>query len=85
MKKIIKASLESELSNNDGWNTDIDSIYELNSILDEAYNLKYEIENCVRGAYTKCHTLSELGEYVTELGERLSYIGDCISEDSEEY
>lgn len=71
---------------NDGWNTDkLDS---LTSVLNDIYNLQYEIENCVRGAYTGAHTYEELGRYIQELGNQLiqegSYIEEEVEEDEEE-
>ncbi len=71
---------------NNGWNTD--KLDNLISVLDGINRLYYEVENCVRGAYTGAHTYAELGQYVQELGNQLiqegSYIKEEVEEDEEE-
>ena len=54
----------------DGWEKSYMS--DIPEILDELQNISYEIENCVRGAYSHCNTYSELGDKLNYLGERLS-------------
>lgn len=66
----------------DGW--DESKLYDLSEILDEIYNLQYEVQNTVRGAYTNAHTYEELGYYVHNLGSNLMDIGDEIMEMEEE-
>ena len=66
----------------DGW--DESKLYDLSEILDEIYNLQYEVKNTVRGAYTNAHTYEELGYYVHNLGSNLMAIGDEIMEMEEE-
>lgn len=66
----------------DGW--DESKLYDLSEILDEIYNLQYEVQNTVRGAYTNAHTYEELGYYVHNLGSILMDIGDEIMEMEEE-
>lgn len=66
----------------DGW--DESKLYDLSEILDEIYNLQYEVKNTIRGAYTNAHTYEELGYYVHNLGSNLMDIGDEIIEMEEE-
>ena len=66
----------------DGW--DESKLYDLSEILDEIYNLQYEVQNTIRGAYTNAHTYEELGYYVHNLGSNLMDIGDEIMEMEEE-
>ena len=66
----------------DGW--DESKLYDLSEILDEIYNLQYEVKNTIRGAYTDAHTYEELGYYVHNLGSNLMNIGDEIMEMEEE-
>lgn len=66
----------------DGW--DESKLYDLSEILDEIYNLQYEVQNTVRGAYTNAHTYEELGYYVHNLGSNLMDVGDEIMEMEEE-
>lgn len=66
----------------DGW--DESKLYDLSEILDEIYNLQYEVQNTVRGAYTNARTYEELGYYVHNLGSNLMDIGDEIMEMEEE-
>lgn len=60
----------------DGWSEDIK--YQLEDVLERAYNLQYEVNNCVRGAYTGCNTSEELSEYVKDLGEDFTLIGEDL-------
>lgn len=62
----------------DGWNDDDDDLYELMEVLEEIYNLQYELKHCVRGAYTNCETYAEIGEHIQRLGERLIEQGEYI-------
>ena len=41
-----------------GWDYSIKE--ELEGILSDIYDLKYEIENCRKGVYTKCETIMNL-------------------------
>lgn len=79
--KVIDESKELNESS-DGW--DESKLYDLSEILDEIYNLQYEVQNTVRGAYTNAYTYEELGYYVHNLGSNLMDIGDEIMEMEEE-
>lgn len=52
-----------------GWDYSIKE--ELEGILSDIYDLKYEIENCRKGVYTKCETNNELADYIINLAESL--------------
>lgn len=52
-----------------GWDYSIKE--ELEGILYDIYDLKYEIENCIKGAYTKCETNNELADYIINLAKSL--------------
>ena len=80
---LYKQQLSRKLNeSSDGW--DESKLYDLSEILDEIYNLQYEVQNTVRGAYTNAHTYEELGYYVHNLGSNLMDIGDEIMEMEEE-
>lgn len=70
----------------DGWDSDNEIIQQLiDDTLTKIYELKYELENCVRGSYTECKTYSELAEYIRDLGEELSgYYNDIYNIEDEE-
>ena len=60
---------------NNGWNSD-----ELASVvraLDNLYDTKYEIENCVRGCRTGAETYKELGEYLKKQAQALIDAAEC--------
>ena len=80
-KKVVDESKNLNESS-DGW--DESKLYDLSEILDEIYNLQYEVKNTIRGAYTNAHTYEELGYYVHNLGSNLMDIGDEIMEMEEE-
>lgn len=69
-------------SSSDGWNEEV--LYDVTYILDKLQNINYEINSCVRGAYSNCKTYSELGKYLEELGDSLSNLGEEISEYEED-
>lgn len=79
--RVLRESKELNESS-DGW--DESKLYDLSEILDEIYNLQYEVQNTIRGAYTNAHTYEELGYYVHNLGSNLMDIGDEIMEMEEE-
>lgn len=66
-KQVKKALNES--GSDDGW--DENELYELVEVLEDIYNLQYEIKSCVRGAYTDATTYEELADHIEGLAERL--------------
>lgn len=80
--KVVMGESKKLNESSDGW--DESKLYDLSEILDEIYNLQYEVQNTVRGAYTNAHTYEELGYYVRNLGSNLMDVGDEIMEMEEE-
>lgn len=78
MKRAIKAA-----SSGEGWDTEY--LYQVCEVLDEIYNLSYELRNCIRGAYTHCYTYEDLANYVGELGENLVRAADDLKEVAQDY
>lgn len=76
MKRVITAST------GEGW--DEEQLGDLSEILDKAYKLSYEVERCVRGAYTDCTTYEDLAEYIVNLGEEFQMCGQDLYELSED-
>jgi hypothetical protein len=62
----------------DGW--DSDKVAGVKEVCDDIYNLSYELESTVKGAYTHANTYEELGNYVSELGDRLAMAGEELAE-----
>lgn len=60
----------------DGWELEDTDGYD---VLDDIEALKYEIDNCIKGAYTKCKTYRQLGHYIKDLANNLDYFGDTVS------
>lgn len=62
----------------DGWNEDC--CYDLVSVLDDCYELAYEVKNCRRGSYCRGagDTYESLGNYAARLGRRLIEAGEDI-------
>jgi len=78
MKRSIKASNSLE-----GWDEEyLDQVFE---VLDDIYNLSYELKTCVRGAYTYCSTYTELANYIGTLGENLVRAAEELEEAAYEY
>ncbi len=77
MKRAIKAA-----SSGEGWDTEY--LYQVCEVLDEIYNLSYEIKNCVRGAYSNCKTYEELSHYIETLGDDLARAATEIYYDDDE-
>lgn len=65
-------------SYDDGWSSSIRE--ELNDLTSELYSFCYEMENCVRGAYTGVETAEGLGDYLIDLGDRISSEGEVIKD-----
>lgn len=53
----------------DGWNES--KLEGVLRVLDDIYDLQYELKNCVRGCYTRAHTYKELQEYINNLADSL--------------
>ena len=58
-----------------GWNKE--ELSRVVSVLDDLYDAKYEIENCVRGCMTGAETYKELGKYLKGLADQLSDAAEC--------
>ena len=70
----------------DGWNED--KLYDVTEVCDRIGELSYEINNCVRGAFSNATTYKELAEYIHGLAEELENQADavaCLEEDITEY
>lgn len=77
LNKSLKGKKLTE-SYDDGWSSSIRE--ELNDLTSELYSFCYEMENCVRGAYTRAETAEELGDYLIDLGDRISSEGEIIKD-----
>lgn len=62
----------------DGWSEDVKDLLE--NLVDELYHFSYEIQSCVRGAYTNCDTSEELGDYMISLSELMASLGESVKE-----
>lgn len=61
-----------------GWDKEkLDAVQE---VLAEAYNAGYEIDHCVRGAFTGAKTYKELANYLVSLGESLIREAEFVDE-----
>ena len=68
----------------DGWNTL--ALSTLVQALEDAQNLLYEINCCVRGCHSGAHTYEELGEYARSVSDRIVMGAmDCDYAQEEEY
>ena len=47
---------------NDGWDTE--EFDDLHDVLTDICDTKYEIDNCVKGCLTGCHTHGELADHL---------------------
>lgn len=65
---------------NNGWN--MEGIDDLQEVLSDICDTRYEIDNCVRGCMTGCHTYGELAEHLRWLADRLTFVADDISQTS---
>ena len=68
----------------DGWNEDrLESVI---SVLSEASDALYELQNCIRGCNTGAETYEELQSYLENLGRRLMEEAEYMptEEDEEE-
>lgn len=68
---------------NDGW----DKVSELDNyekVKEDCQRLIYEIDNTIKGAYTRANTYSELGQYIKRVAEELDDFGDDVMNLSED-
>ena len=56
---------------NDGWYSKDQAMVELVDILNEIYDLHYEIDSCIKGCSSNCYNYEQLADYVDELGDKL--------------
>ena len=78
-------TMKNELDNNDlddGWNDEINE--SLSDLFEKLDSFIYEIKNCKKGSFTDCHTISELAEYMKELGNELIEKADEFNSGDEE-
>lgn len=73
----VKKALN-ESRSDDGW--DENELYNLIEVLDDIYNLSYEIKNCYRGAYTNVNTYKDLADQIEDLAARLEEQASYIRE-----
>ena len=73
----VKKALN-ESRTDDGW--DENELYDLIEVLDDIYNLQYEVKHCVRGAYTNATTYTELADYIEDLASRLEESASYVRE-----
>ena len=81
VKKVLNEST------GDGW--DLGDLDQLEDAFNEIERFMYEVRNCVRGAYSDCHTYAELAEKLRNIAESLAMAADEIEntpepEDEEE-
>lgn len=76
-------------SKSDGWPKKVYKV--LKNVLDDCYNVSYEVKNCIRGVYTNVDTIPELAEVARTLGREwklaasdLEYLEDEDIEEDEE-
>ena len=74
--------LTESLEGNDGWSEDVKSVLE--NVLDDIYDLNYELDSTVRGAYTRCENTADLADYVSDLADRLQLCSEDLRNNSEE-
>ena len=65
----------------DGWNEE--QLGGVLSILDDLYEVSYELKNCVRGCYTGARTYEDLQSYIKRKAQQLLYEAEWM--DTEEY
>lgn len=81
LKKMkLAESLFEELEETDGWTDKVQDI--LSEVLNDIQDLKYEIDNCVRGPYTDCKTVEELAAYVEVLATGLQFAAEQLMDDA---
>ena len=75
----VNAQLDESLFEDiaDGWELEQS---DLSYVLEKLERVKYEIDNCVRGAYTDVATYPELANLIDSLAEELSESADALRE-----
>lgn len=66
----------------DGWNED--KLEGVIGVLDDIYNLSYELRNSVRGRCTGVYTYKELQGYIIELADRLHTEAEWMDTEEDE-
>ena len=66
----------------DGWNED--KLEGVIGVLDDIYNLSYELKNCIRGCYTGAHTYKELQDYINSLADGLHNEAEWMDTEEDE-
>lgn len=67
----------------DGWNEE--QLGGVLSVLDDLYEISYELKNCVRGCYTGAHTYEELQSYIKRKAQQLVDEAEWMDTTEEEY
>lgn len=81
LKKMkLAESLFEELEETSKWPDEVRDILFL--ALEDIQDFKYEIDNCVRGVRTGCHTIEELAEYVEMLSTWLHALAEQLMDDA---
>lgn len=66
----------------DGWNED--KLEGVIRVLDDIYNLDYELRNCIRGCNSGAHTYKELQDYINSLADRLHNEAEWMDTEEDE-
>ena len=67
----------------EGWSEE--KLAEVLDVLDECYNLAYEIRNCRRGSYSNVKLYDDLGRYISELADRLNMAAEPLDTEMDRY
>lgn len=65
-----------------GWNED--KVYDALNVMDDIYNVAYELKHCVRGCHTGAYTYQELSNVICRLAERLQQTGENLAYEQED-
>ena len=78
IKKLKENTIrKSKVKKNDGWNSSIREEWTYD-VLADIHDLKYEIDNCIKGAMTGCKTYEELAKYTDKLADGLHELASTI-------
>lgn len=66
----------------EGWNKE--KVGDVLHVMQDIYEAQYELENCVRGSFTRCTTYQELGVYLKNLASRLDVEADWLCDEWED-